>query len=441
MFHSRIFQCLAWCAMFVPWPFSLGLQNARGDLLLIPTLSTAATSDADTLVHLVIARRFDQARKLLDDIKLKTSDAPHREVMLAELLMQHGMLMDGKQILESLANTDPNRFDVRFLFCKLAVEEKRWLEATWHANVAAGLPFPQEWSSKYRESLSQQLTLLQGLSCEGREDWSEAAMAYDSIPPEPPCQPALMGLGRVAFYRGDATQALKFFRQAAQLDSNSESAELRLATMYEQQGEQEEAEKWLREAAAKGSQAELARFKLAHWLINANRPNEVREILEGPLSKPDLESERQFLAALVARMQGRHADAQRLLSQLHQTHLSSSTVSNHLALALIENADEAARMRALQIAQLNVRNQPQSAEAWSTLGWIQLRLGDLATAEECLLNSLRSGQASRDTAYYLANLYQATGREGQAEELRAKLAQASGPFFYNWSSHSSTLSN
>ncbi len=140
----------------------------------------------------------------------------------------------------------------------------------------------------------------------------------------------------------------------------------------------------------------------------------------------------QFTAALVARMLGMHHDAQKLLSKLHQAELSNALVRNHLALALIEDTDEAARMRASQLAMLNVRSSPTDAEAWATLGWIQLRLGDIAAAEESLRTSTRSGRASRDTAYYLSRLYEAKGQPLEAAELRKTIEQATGPYFYGY---------
>lgn len=161
-----------------------------------------------------------------------------------------------------------------------------------------------------------------------------------------------------------------------------------------------------------------------------NRPQETESLLKEPLLDASQEQERQYLSALVARMQQRFPEAQELLSKLHQESPAEFSISNQLALVLIESSQETARGRALQIAESNVRNHQQQAEAWSTLGWIQLRLGDIAAAQKSLALATRSGQVSRDTAHFVAELQETAGDTIAALEFRDAAAKAKGPSFY-----------
>ncbi len=81
--------------------------------------------DLGVVVRMLQERKLDQARTRLDEIKLRNRELPHREVMLAELLIKAALPVDGRRVLEALAAAEPNRFDVLFLLCRLAVDEQR----------------------------------------------------------------------------------------------------------------------------------------------------------------------------------------------------------------------------------------------------------------------------------------------------------------------------
>jgi Tfp pilus assembly protein PilF len=97
---------------------------------------------------------------------------------------------------------------------------------------------------------------------------------------------------------------------------------------------------------------------------------------------------------------------------------------------LIESEQESLRGRALQIAEVNARNNPQTVDAWATLGYIQFRLGDLAAAEKSLGSSLQNGKLSRDAAFYLAKIKQSLGNKDEAKKLYDTAMSLPGPVFY-----------
>ena len=120
------------------------------------------------------------------------------------------------------------------------------------------------------------------------------------------------------------------------------------------------------------------------------------------------------MTALAHRMAGQTSDAESLLSALHQKTPASFSVSNQLALVLVESSDEAKRGRALQIATSNARRFQNSEDALSTLGWVQYRLGDVAAAEQILTATMSDGSVSRDTAYYLSKVKAALGKTDES---------------------------
>ena len=95
----------------------------------------------------------------------------------------------------------------------------------------------------------------------------------------------------------------------------------------------------------------------------------------------------------------------------------------------MESDDEGKRGRALQLASKNVKAAPKSAESLSTFAWIKLRLGESEEAEKVFNLILRGGQASRDTAFYVAKVKMALKKEKEARLLKLAAKQSEGVFF------------
>jgi Tfp pilus assembly protein PilF len=95
----------------------------------------------------------------------------------------------------------------------------------------------------------------------------------------------------------------------------------------------------------------------------------------------------------------------------------SFPVSNNLALALIEQDDEAKSKRALEYAEANAKQYPDSANAASTYGWVLYRNKRLDDAEKALQTAAATGPMSIDTAYYTARVLVDRGKKADAKKL------------------------
>ncbi len=71
---------------------------------------------------------------------------------------------------------------------------------------------------------------------------------------------------------------------------------------------------------------------------------------------------------LAARQRKDYAAAEQVLQALTQESPGDAAVRNQLAMALAEQADDAKRRRAIELAELSVRQDPKSADALVTLG-------------------------------------------------------------------------
>ncbi|MFN9719911.1 MAG: hypothetical protein ACK58L_14520 [Planctomycetota bacterium] len=378
-------------------------------------------------------RNKDEARKSLENLATDPNTV-HPEILLSELLSLAGYAGDGRAVLEQFSSKQPQRIDLLLAFCELAVREKRWFDGWTLANSSVRAEVPDHWSPTFRKHVTDRLQTLKAICCEGRGDWKGAQEIYANfVTGDAASTDAISGLGRTSFHLGDAKASLRYFEQLKQLKPETMPPQLLLAQMYEMTGKPEEAEVSYREAlkASSGIEATKVALAFARRLIQTNQPGPAAELLTDEIKdSPENETERRFLQALVARMEGRTEDARKILSPLHQQNPTTFVISNQLALVLSRNDDESLRARALQIAEGNVRNLQRSSDAWATLGWIQFQLGDPGTAEKSIANAAQLGPLNRDTVYYLLQLKKAQGDAQAVELLEKAFADTPGPVFF-----------
>jgi Flp pilus assembly protein TadD len=88
-----------------------------------------------------------------------------------------------------------------------------------------------------------------------------------------------------------------------------------------------------------------------------------------------------------------------------------------LALVLAEQADDARRRRALELAEALARQAPDDADTLSTLGTVYYRLGRLDEAEALLRSVVAGGRGGPDAAYILARVRSERGHPEAAPAL------------------------
>lgn len=90
------------------------------------------------------------------------------------------------------------------------------------------------------------------------------------------------------------------------------------------------------------------------------------------------------------------------LSKMYAANPGDFFASNYFALVLCESKEESKRKQAVRIAELNVRFNPQSAEALSTLGWCYFKTKRPADALRVMREIPKGAEMSPDAIYYLA---------------------------------------
>ena len=222
----------------------------------------------------------------------------------------------------------------------------------------------------------------------------------------------------------------RIVREACELPGVDAIPELVLASMYDQAKKLKECEQWYRRGLdLPPDAANAVRLKFSRWLIHNNGAAEAKDVITKARAPEGRFAEYAFVAGLATRMLGDIEAAGKIFNRLHTEDPGNYSVSNQLALVMIETDDKENHENSLKIAIANAQRMPQSAELLATLGWVQFRVGDLEKAEKSLNLAVRQGQKSRDTLYYLSQLKAAQGKEKEAELFKTSLPTESRRVF------------
>ncbi|TWU48543.1 Tetratricopeptide repeat protein [Rubripirellula tenax] len=407
----------------------------------------------------VLAKRISHAKDLIAK-GLLSEAAEHLEVLrthpevsdvdvvIADLLFSAGRGFEAQQWLERASAIGPQRVGIYLSFAELAVRQRRWFDGWALTGLAERIDPPRHWSPAMKGRVADRLKLLKAICCEGRSDWDQAREAYSSLIEasaelsETVARQAYSGLARSCFLAKDYQSAFTALTNLAAKVPAIGNPDQMMAALYEQAGMVAEADEAYQKSvrASVGGQQTAARLAYARFLLHTNAPEKAKPLLgdsKMPVSgDPTEEAERFFLLAVSARLEGRFSDAMTILSKLHQERPDSVAAAMQLAVVLVDRQDESMRARAMQIAESVVRNLPSSSDAWATLGWVQLRLGDTAAADKSLAESLKLSKPSRDTLYYMAEFKRAMGKTDDANALMQLYDTAAGPRFFARDQHS-----
>ena len=420
-------------------------NKLQADIVLsADSKSTKAMQMVDEAEAAVRAGELDQARQVLAKLEGEP-DQFHTDIMLAELLLRNGRQSQGRAILERFTATSGPRFELFLAYAKLALQDRRWFDAFVHSQLAATYPMPESWTETFKKENQVELDRVAITSVAARGNWEhvrqlttkylvdsesgERIEAADERAKE--IDPQILELAaRAEFHLNNAREAHRIYSMLASIKAGAVNPFVEVGKLYESVNNIERAESFYSKATEAEPVDGMAVLEFARWLIWQNRPADARSELDKLKSAAEFAKERDYLLALVHRQFSEFESARELLNKLHEADSKSMAIGNQLALVLIESPSEEDQSEALLIAAENVKADRMHADVWSTLGWIQLKLGMLDQAQESLAIAANSGQVSRDTAYYLSQLKLKLGETQASEELRQQAENADGPFFY-----------
>jgi tetratricopeptide (TPR) repeat protein len=406
------------------WVEKNGIPGAEGAAAQGPVELDQATKSFQ-------AGDFETCLKQLGQAVLAHPDLPPAHALFAELASRNNQLALMRPALERAFGEDPAHPQVFVLFGDLALREGRWTDAALHFEKATALASTPRWTSPKRDHFERLCLRARAAVAEGRGDWKAAKSALDDrLKLEPADAPARQRLGKALFRLDQWDAAYRELERAAREDATLEPAAISMAWLYTAAGDIKKAEEWLDYAVKSAPDSLGVRIGRASWLLEQGRVEDARAEGEAAARIDPRSRDARRLVGLAARARNDLAGAQTILEALDRESPGDAWTSNQLAVVLAEQADDAQRRRALELAEGLVRRAPNDADALATLGTVCYRLHRLEEAEKLLQTVLASGRASSETAYILARVHVDRGHPEAAPALLDAALSTPGIFVF-----------
>jgi tetratricopeptide (TPR) repeat protein len=419
-----------------------GVSPLRGDVLSAtgqswPTSAVALDESARAIAEVNQAIKSFEKRDLDACLQqLATAVKAHPELppahaLLAKLAFLSNQAAMIRPALERAVVEDPEHPEVYILFGNLALLENRATDAALHFEKARALAAAQRWTAEQRQRFERFCHQGNALLAEGRGDWKAARAALEGwLALEPANARARQRLGKALFSLGQSDAAYAELQKAAKDDAALEPPAISMGWLYTAAGDMKKGEEWMNFAVKTTPDSLPVRIGMASWLVDQSRADEAQSHADAAAKINPKAIEVQRLLGLAARERKDLATAERVFQAMSLESPGDSWARNQLALVLAEQPDEAKHRRALELAELSVRQNPNALNALVTLGTVPYRLKRLDDAEKVLQAVLNSGQGNSDAAYIMALVQSERGHPENARKLLETAVSVPGQFIF-----------
>jgi tetratricopeptide (TPR) repeat protein len=426
---------LAACAA---WPVSLAAEPISPGDIATPGATSATPQPPQEIkdaAALFNKRDYEGTLKLLKESTKKNPDLGSPYFIMFQFFAQTNNAAGARNALELAVKETPNDPEAYAVMGEIAIRERRITEARMLYDKANSLMSTWTAGDKRKNSLQQGIYSGLATTDQARADWPAAQKELEAwLKLDPANTVALQRLAECLFQQDHVQEAFDKFKEAAKLDPKILTPEALIARLYWQANKHDKAKKWVIDALNAAPKDFNTRLFAAQWAFESGQVDVAKKQVELALTLPPNSNlpRAKMLCGVVALFQKDYKKAEEYFESVFTNSPKETGASNNLALALIEQKDDAKKQKALELAEVNVRQYPESAEAYSTYGWVLYRLNRLDDAEKVLNKSIslsRGNLNNAETAYYLARVFlDRGGRDADAKQLLELATKTTVPF-------------
>lgn len=375
--------------------------------------------------------RAEDAFNLLKEAVKKNPALPPARLMLARFFYASNQAPAGRTVLELAATETPDHPEIYLSNGSLALAEGRLTETLLNCQTALALSQQDRWSADQKRNYQRDSRSGLAAAYEARKDWQNARtnlLALLEI--EPKNGLVRQRIARALFFLEKPEDAFAELGNAVKDDGTLEPAALSMGRLWSEKGESKKAAEWMQKAVEKEPKNPRTHLVYGQWLLDQARPEEAKLHADTAAQLDPKSKDVDKLRGLLARYLRDYEGAEKIFDGLYRESPADFFVTNQLALVLAEQTDSAKKSRAVQMAEVNARQYQKMAEALSTLGWVYYRTGRVEDSEKALSASVSGGQATADTAYYLAQVFADRGKPEEANRLVKASLESKGPFLF-----------
>ena len=399
-------------------------------LIACATAYAADTAKPEEVVKAEAAFRQgkpEDALKLLQEAVKKHPQLPPARLLLARMYFMAGQTGPGRANLEQAAAESFTHPEIYLVNASRALADGRLTDTILNCQTVIALSNDDRWTAEQKNRFRREARAGLAAAFEARKDWEATRVQLLAwLELEPKNGTARQRLARALLMLGRDTEAFNELQQASKDDPKVDPPEVAMGRLWGLKGDAKRAEESFEKAVQKYPKDARVHRAFGGWLLDRGRVDAARVHIDAAMELEPRSRESLGLKGLLARYTKDYESAAKIFEELSREEPGNFFSSNHLALAYAELPDK--RQRAVQLAEVNVRQYPRMLEALATLGWAYFKSGRLDEADKALTASASGGQISSDTAYYLARVMKDKGRIGTAKDLLTKALETDGPF-------------
>lgn len=376
-------------------------------------------------------REFKRASDLLDDVVAKNSGFPPADLLKATLSYAVRDAKNGLVLLEKAAIDHPKYPGVYNAFARLALNEGRISDSLALFEKGAGLIKDSALDEDGKKFFEQQcLDGMIDIAMRQRRLTDARSYLQRQIASLPGDSKVLMSFAELEFLEKNIDKSLEYLNQIRSKVPGARAGESVVAAWFDQQGDRENAGKWIKIAAEKYPQDPQVLLELAAYLINIEDFPKASSLVgeAEKLSRESLLS--RSLKARIAFCNMSYGIAKTHYKALAEGQENNFDPANMYVLSLIESANEEEKKLAQQIATSTFRALPDNMVALATLGYVQLKSGDLEQAKTIFGKLAINSGLSPEIDFFLASFYEAVGEKDKALPLLEAGVKREGLFLY-----------
>jgi tetratricopeptide (TPR) repeat protein len=377
--------------------------------------SKGAASDAQARFK---ANDFDGALRRWKEAENSNSDLPPAQLMMAKLYYRANMPTEGRKALEQAVVDAPDDPEAYMVLGMFAMQDGDVAKAEMMYRNANRLMSTFDKSAKRKESIRP--AIYNGLAgvAEARRDWPWAQEVLEAwLRRDPANASAMQRLARCLFEQKNASGALEKLRAAAKADRDTLTPEATMAQFCQDSGDRENAEKWMKAALAAAPNDLHTRLAVGQVAFEMGQLKYAQKQAIAAMQIDPKSLEADFLRGMIALCQKDYQAAESYLESALSRSPKNISVTNDLALALVEQNDQRKRQRALELTEANMKRNPKSPVAASSYGMVLYRMGRLDDAEKALQVAAPIAVFDVDTAYVIALLSIDRGKRKEARKV------------------------
>ncbi len=397
-----------------------------------PATSSATIDEIEKAGKAVQGGKIDEALKLLQDAVRKHPTLPPAKLMLARLLFNTRELhAQGRAYLEQAAAEQPDHPFVYLSNGDVALNEGRITDALLSCQRALELATAERWTPEQRKAYLSQAHKGLATVCEARRDWAGARTHLTAwLELEPRNGHIHQRLAGVLFFLDKPDDAYAELQKAIKDDPKLDPPMVTMGQLWTGKGDLRKARQWFERATQVEPNRLRVHLAYANWLLQQNEFDQAKAQADAAVKLKADDKEALKLQGLIARARKDLPAAEKIFRRVLTDTPGDFFASNHLALVLADEDDGDQHRRAMQLAEVNARQYPRSADALATYGYTLFRNGRVENALQTLQTAVSGGQATADTAYFLALALADRDKIDDARKLLEQALHTQGLFIY-----------